>query len=206
MKKLIIAATALLISVSSFAQFGITGGLTSSNPNIQESVANYKSLNQFHIGVTYKLGLGNILAIQPSLIYNVKGESIEFIEKLQDVNPQYKTGYIELPVQLQAGFGLGDLARIYGIVEPFVGYAVSNKIVWMGNVSDTWDNINSKFEYGIGLGLGVELFKHIQVSARYFWNVGDTYVNGKNVSLADFKAAVMSSKCKGITASLTFLF
>lgn len=201
MKKLIIAAAALLISVSSFAQFGIIGGLTSSSSNLKDAWANYKAINQYHVGVTYKLGIGNILAIQPSLVYNMKGQKIEEAGS-GNLNLQYKTGYLELPVQVQAGFGLGDLARIYAIAEPFVGYAVSNKIV--GKLGDSWENVKSKFEYGVGLGAGVELFKHLQVSVRYFWNLGAVY--GPEIDYAGIKKTIGESKCNGISASVAFLF
>lgn len=205
MKKLIIAVAALLISVSSFAQFGIIGGLTSSSSNIKDAWANYKAINQYHIGVTYKLGIGNILAIQPSLVYNMKGQKIESLESGDtNIDLQYKTGYIELPVQVQAGFGVGDLARIYAIAEPFVGYAVSNKVEGAVNLGNTWENVKNKFEYGVGLGAGVELFKHLQVSVRYFWNLGNIYDN--EVDFVVVKQTVGGSKCNGISASVAFLF
>lgn len=203
MKKLIIAVAALLISVSSFAQFGITGGLTSSSSNLKDAWVNYKAINQYHIGVTYKLGIGNILAIQPSLIYNMKGQKIEEAGS-GNLNLQYKTGYFELPVQIQAGFGVGSLARIYAIAEPFVGYAVSNKVEGAVNLGNTWENVKNKFEYGVGLGAGVELFKHLQVSVRYFWNLGPVY--GRELHFDAIKTTVGESKCNGVSASVAFLF
>lgn len=202
MKKLIVAAVALLVSISSFAQFGIVAGLTSSSSSVKEAYLNYKNINQFHAGITYKLGVGNVLAIQPSLIYNMKGADFEEVVAGKSIDLQYKTGFIELPVQLQVGAGIGSLVRIYGIAEPFVGYAVSNKIEIAGSVSDTWDNVKSKFEYGIGLGLGVEVFRHLQVSARYFWNIGDVY----GVTLQSLQKTIAETKCNGITASVAFLF
>lgn len=200
MKKLIIAVAALLISVSSFAQFGIVAGLTSSSSKIEDAYLNYKNINQFHAGITYKIGIGNVLAIQPSLIYNMKGTSIGEIDSVSKLNLQFKTGYIELPVQLQVGFGLGDLARIYGIAEPFVGFAVSNKVKVDGQLEDTWENVKNKFEYGVGLGAGVELFKHLQVSVRYFWNLGNVY------GWEEVKQTVGKGNCNGISASVAFLF
>ena len=55
-----------------------------------------------------------------------------------------------------------------------------------------------KVEYGVGLGAGVELFSHLQLSVRYFWNLGNVY---------DFSWKTLpNGKCNGITASLAFLF
>lgn len=205
MKKLIVAAAALLISVSSFAQFGIIAGLTSSKTDFKSALADYKNITLYHVGVTYKMSLGNLIAIQPSLIYNVKGTKVEEVivgGTSPLIEGQWKTGYLELPVQVQVGFGLGSLARIYGFAEPFIGLAISNTKQYQGDtIQKTWDNISNKFEYGVGLGLGVELFSHLQVSARYFWNLGNVY---------DFSWAAMTSapngKCNGITASVAYIF
>lgn len=199
MKKLIIAAAALLLSVSAFAQFGITAGLTTSATSLKDAKVQWdaKSIAQYHVGITYKFALGNVFAIQPSLIYNMKGA------KLAEFNTSdlaYKTGFLELPVQIQAGIGLGSLARIYAVAEPFVGYAVSNKIEGT-NFKDKWENISNKFEYGVGLGAGVELFSHLQVSVRYYWNLGDVY----NFTMQNIINAPKGT-CNGITASVAYLF
>ena len=215
MKKVIIVAAALLISFNSFAKFGIIAGLTSSSTNIKSAYADLesKSIALYHVGVTAKFDLGGVFAIQPSLIYNVKGAKLAEFD-LGTID--FKTGFIELPVQIQAGVPIGSLLRIYGIAEPFIGYAVSNKIegIDLGekwyvvsnkiegiDLGDKWKNVSNKFEYGVGLGAGVELFSHLQVSVRYFWNLGNVYdFSWKTVSNAP------NGKCNGITASLAFLF
>ena len=199
MKKVIIAAAALLISFNSFAKFGIIAGLTSSSTNIKSAYADLesKSIALYHVGVTAKFDIGGVFAIQPSLIYNVKGAKMAEFD-LGTID--FKTGFIELPVQIQAGVPIGSLLRIYGIAEPFIGYAVSNKIEGI-DLGDKWKNVSSKFEYGVGLGAGVELFSHLQLSVRYFWNLGNVYdFSWKTVSNAP------NGKCNGITASLAFLF
>lgn len=206
MKKLIVAAAALLISASAFAQFGIIGGLTSSATDIKSAYADLttKNLNQYHVGITYKIGLGNIFALQPALIYNVKGATLNSVEGVSDLNIDMKTGYLELPVQIQAGIGLGNVARIYGIAEPFIGYAITNEIKWEDLKNTDWDNVKSRFEYGIGLGAGVELFKHVQVAVRYFWNLGSLY--GQTITIDKVTRTVTDSKCNGISLSAAILF
>ena len=119
-------------------------------------------------------------------------------------NFEYKTGYVELPVQVQAGINLG-LARLYGFVEPFLGYAVTNQVSFaQGEPKKTWDNIKSKMEYGIGVGAGVELIQHVQVSVKYFWNMGQMY--GKDFKISDFTTTMAEQKCTGIAASVALLF
>ena len=204
MKKAIIAIAALFVALSANAQIGVVAGLTSSSTNVEAAVADIKNVNQYHVGITYKIGIGNMLAIQPALIYNMKGTQLGDIAGLDDVDVDYKTGYLELPVQVQLGFGIGSIARVYGFAEPFVGYAITNQVQGIGDTIKDWDNVKNRFEYGVGLGAGVELFRHLQVSVKYFWNLGDVY--GADITFGDVTKDIATSKCNGIAASVAFLF
>ena len=204
MKKAIIAIAALFVALSANAQIGIVAGLTSSSTNVEAAVADIKNVNQYHVGITYKIGIGNMLAIQPALIYNMKGTQLGDIAGLDDVDVDYKTGYLELPVQVQLGFGIGSIARVYGFAEPFVGYAITNQVQGLGDTVKNWDNVKNRLEYGVGLGAGVELFRHLQVSVKYFWDLGDVY--GADITFGDVTKDIATSKCSGIAASVAFLF
>ena len=209
MKKILVIVASLLVAVSAHAQLGVVAGITSSKTNLEEAYADINNVNQYHVGLTYKLDLG-IIAVQPSLIYNVKGGRLEGFKvgKVETNIGQmdFKTGYLELPVQVQAGINLG-LARVYGFAEPFVGYAINNEIV-AGAKNDpvqTWDNMKSRLEYGFGIGAGVELIKHVQVAVKYFWNLGDMY--GAEIKVGEIlKTTLAEQKANGISASVVLLF
>lgn len=198
MKKLLVAALALTVSVSSFAQFGVVGGLTSTSSTLKGAYADLKSknINQFHVGILFKIPVGKFFAIQPEILYNVKGAILQ--NDLSSID--LKTGYLEVPIQLQGGVSLGSVARIYGIVEPFVGYALSNQVT-SGNftIKDEWDNVKNRLEVGVGLGAGVELIKHVQVGLKYFWNFGGIYQN----EWSTFK--IGETQCGGIALSVAVL-
>ena len=205
MKKFIVIVASLLIAVSAHAQFGVVAGITSSSSNLKDAVADVQTQNitQYHVGVTYKLDLG-LIAIQPSILYNMKGTKLN-VANIGATELDYKTGYVEVPVQLQAGLNLG-VARIYGFAEPFVGYAITNQVnsSLAKDPQSTWNNIKSKLEYGVGLGVGVELIKHVQVSAKYFWNMGSMY--GTSIDFAGVKSTIAEQKASGIAASVAILF
>jgi len=203
MKKILLFLATLLVSLNSFAQFGIVGGLTSSHASIKNAVADYKNINQFHLGVAYKFATkSGILAVQPSLVYNVKGSKIQNISSIGDINLDCKTGFVELPVQLQAGIGLAKILRLYACVEPFIGYAVTNELTSGEITSKTWDNILNRFEYGLGLGGGLEIFKHFQVSLKYYWNFGTVY--GTNLKESIY--SIGANNCQGIILTGAILF
>ena len=203
MKKLIVIVASLLVAVSAHAQFGIVAGITSSKATIDAALSDVQNVTQYHVGLTYKIDLG-IIAIQPALIYNVKGAKVSEFKALGDIASfDYKNGYLELPVQVQAGLNLG-VARIYAIAEPFIGYAITNSTQSSnGNKIDVnWNEVKNKLEYGVGVGAGVELIKHVQISARYFWNLG----NVDKVAIATVTDAVSNKAANGIVASVTLLF
>lgn len=224
MKKLIVLLVAACFAVSAHAQLGVVAGLTSTKNDFKE-LSNWKAIQDevknatlFHVGLTYKIKvLGDFLAIQPSLIYNMKGTKIGEADGAKDFTAglEAKTGYLELPVQIQAGIGILGVARIYALAEPFVGYAITNSYKVGGSINIgglniggssepqvNFDNLASRLEYGVSLGAGVEIAKHLQVSAKYFWNLGNVYDFDFNKSVE----AVKGTKAGGIIASVAVLF
>lgn len=206
MKKIIVALVALCFAFSANAQVGIIAGITSSTSNIESAMADIENVNQYHAGVAFKLGLGNLLTVQPAIIYNMKGTRIGEIGGIKDVNVDYKTGYLEVPVQVQVGFGLGSIARVFAFAEPFVGYAITNSIDFSNKteVEQTWDNVKNRFDYGVGLGVGAEVLKHIQFSVKYFWNMGEAY--GADINLGNITSNIAGHSANGVAASVAFFF
>lgn len=224
MKKLVIAIAAAFVAFSASAQVGVIAGLTSSQSNYKDAWANIDEVTQYHVGATLKLPLPFGLAVQPSVIYNVKGTS--FKDATTDgaaFKTDSKTGILEIPVQVQWGIGIAGVVRPYVFAEPFVGLGISgeNKVDLAGIVNTDkekskaeWDNIKDRLEYGFGVGAGVEILQHLQVSVRYYWNLGGLYgqdENGENKPTAstnpgDYIEYAQNQKVSGVMASIAFLF
>ena len=215
MKKFIIAIAALFVAASASAQIGISAGLTSSSTTLDGAYADVTNgaVNQYHVGLTYKIGLGNILAIQPSILYNVKGSNFN-VEDITSTSLNFKTGFVEVPVQVQLGFGLGTLARVYALAEPYVGYAITNEVTTKSaiaaaaNTQQTWDNVKNRLEYGVGVGAGVELLRHLQVSVKYFWTLSDLYglQDAKLDNIINSLSNINMKNANGVAATVTILF
>lgn len=201
MKKTILTVVCALIAVSASAQqsghFGVIGGLTTTSTKFSAIQVDLKAknLNQFHVGVAYNQPLVLGLAIQPALEYNVKGANLSELTGLKDVN--FKTGYLELPVQVQWGINLLGILRPYIFAEPFVGLALSNSASLSSLASKGWDNLKSRFEGGIGLGAGIDVFKHVQLSFRYFWNLGEVY----KIEIPEIRSQITTANCQGFKIS-----
>ena len=215
MKKFIIAIAALFVAATASAQIGISAGLTSSSTTLDGAYSDVVSgaVNQYHVGLTYKIGIGNLLAIQPSVLYNVKGSNFN-VEDLTSTSLNFKTGFVEVPVQVQLGFGLGTLARVYALAEPYVGYAITNEVTTKSaiaaaaNTQQTWDNVKNRLEYGVGVGAGVELLRHLQVSVKYFWTLSDLYglQDAKLDNIINSLSNINMKNANGVAATVTILF
>lgn len=206
MKKLFtlvaVAAASLVMASQAHAQFGIVAGLTSSKTDVSSAVNDVKNIALYHAGLTYKFDLGAGFAIQPAVIYQVKGAKIESIGDTSA--DQLKTGYVEIPVGFQWGPDLMAF-RPYVFAEPFVGYQItsSDKVA---SFSDWTSQAKNKFEYGFGLGAGLEIASHIQLSAQWFKNLGNMFGDSAKSADAAWAEAKDIKNFQGIKVTLGILF
>lgn len=230
MKKLFVVLTALFIGVAASAQVGVIAGVTSTTTDINAAKEQLKSgdITLYHVGLTTKMDLGAI-ALQPSLIYNVKGTQLSEATAGGDYTADFKTGFLELPVQLQVGLNLGGF-RPYVFAEPFVGFAITNEFTKkletagvetateQSTAENQWENIGAdvkdRLEYGVGAGVGIDLLNSLQISVRYYWNMGQLY-NGEANKFQGSTAGEVANglldtmknqQCTGIMASVAFFF
>ena len=191
MKKLFTVIVVALASVTlAHAQFGIVAGYNSSSTKVKDAANDFKTASLWHAGIAYKLNIGS-LAIQPSLVYAMKGTTID--------NVEYKTGYVEASAGVQVGLDL-LVARPFVVAEPFIGYQVT------GNEQAAKD-ITNKLEYGFGVGIGADVLKHLQLRIEWYQNLGT--LAGKDAATAanDVKASLLQKgNYQGIkiTAGLFF--
>lgn len=196
-----VVAASLVMAAQAHAQFGFVAGLTSSSTDMKTS-EDVKAISLYHAGVTYKFDLGLGFAVQPSLLYQVKGTKIgEINESTQMGEFKVKTGFVELPVSLQWGPDLLAF-RPYVFAEPFIGYGVTSSDSGAGSFDDWAAQAKNKFEYGFGVGAGLEIASHVQLSVQYFNNMG-TLFGDKS---ADYSFAEQVKNFKGIKFSLGILF
>lgn len=222
MKKLIIAIAAICFAYGANAQVGVIAGLTSTQTSLESAYLDAENITQYHVGLAYKIPLVGGFAVQPALIYNVKGMRLGDAanSEIAKYEADFKTGFAELPVQIQFGIDLG-FARPFVFAEPFVGYAVTNDSTKdLTTVADKtfsdeeadWDAVRNRLEYGFGAGAGIEVLNNLQLSVRYFWNMGALY-NDDAAAVTSAKGAIdtaittaKNQKCSGIMASLAIFF
>ena len=160
-------AASMILAAGAHAQFGFLVGLTSSSVKMASSDA----ISLYHAGLTYKINLPSGFAIQPAVLYQVKGANVGQLGTATDEDFKVKTGFVEVPLGLQWGPHLAAF-RPYVFAEPFVGYRVSSTDRGNETFRDWASQAKNKFEYGFGLGAGLEISEHLQLSVQWFNNLG----------------------------------
>jgi len=162
MKKL----TLLIVSILCFgilanAQgFIIKGGWNFSGSSVQ---AMKDGRNGWQAGVGYQTESSHGFSFQPELLWKVSGL------KLSDgFDP--KLCYLEVPLNVQWGPDL-LIARPFVFGGPYLGYRVKTRFKEEPTTS-LMDAFNKdKFEFGLGVGLGINVWK-LQIAGRFNWNLG----------------------------------
>lgn len=177
MKRLILCAALVLATFASAnAQFGVIGGWTSSKAHIDGNwKPDVKSMSLYHVGVAYKIKIGPLLAVQPELSYQLKGGNL----KGDALNLSSRGGFVELGLGMQLGLDL-LLVRPFFVFQPFLGYQVyGNEDVSTPFYSKELALAKNKFEGGFGIGGGLELMNHFQITVQWFKNIGQLYDGNK---------------------------
>jgi hypothetical protein len=162
MKRILLILVAVLLVGSIQAQFrlGVKAGV-----NFSEFNSNNQILQKDENGAAWQVGLASQfkiplvgLGIQPEVLYSVnKGKNNSI-------------GFFTVPINLRWQPLPIPVVKPIILVGPYFGYAVNFK----GFETVKKENIN-RFDWGIGLGGGVEIWK-LQIEGRYNWglqNLGD---------------------------------
>jgi len=169
----VFAIALMCVALPSTAQvkFGFKGGLNISDMSIDKKVFSSSNQTGFFIGPTLKVslpltGLGvDIAALydQRSAKVNKAGESTG--------EETLKQQYVNIPINLRYGIGLGSLASVYLAAGPQFGFNVGDKDKKIFE-SENWQLRKSVFS--VNVGAGVSLIKHIEVGANYNIACGKT--------------------------------
>ena len=156
-----------------------------------------EGINLYHVGLAVKLPLPLGFAIQPELLYQMKGADLKQTYDATVAGTELsaeassfetKTGFAELNIGLQWGIDLVAF-RPYVFAKPFVGYQLTSEDDFKAGdvIKDGTDatfeqymsNAKEKLEYGFSIGAGIELLEHFQLSLEFFKNLGTMFNQGE---------------------------
>lgn len=200
MKKLLITLALLFGTLTAAnAQFGIIGGWTMAKSPSTVGDLLPKNANLFHAGVAYKFDLGPFFTLQPALVYQGKATYVDQTSTLYS-----RSNFLELELGAQVGIDLLAL-RPYFLFEPFIGYDLGALNRLNGEVNQVLNEAKNKFEGGFGVGGGIELVNHIQISVQWFMNFGKLF-NGNKLNNTDWSRFANLNNYQGVKITLGLFF
>ena len=200
MKKLLLTLALMLGTLTAAnAQFGIIGGWTTAKAPSTVGDLLPKNASLFHAGVAYKFEIGPFFALQPALVYQGKATYVN-----QQSSLYSRSNFLELELGTQVGIDLLAL-RPYFLFEPFIGVDLGALNKLNGEVSQVLNDAKKKFEYGFGVGAGIELVSHIQISVQWFMNFGKLY-DANKLTVADFQRFTDLKNYQGVKVTLGLFF
>ena len=202
---LLIALTVFGLTQTNAQNFGFKGGYNYSSFNGEVTKDNsLKGLSGFYVGALLELPLGDVISLQPEVIYSRQGAAWEkdynvpILGKVALKN-DLRLDYLNIPIM--AKVNLGPLFLQGGVQFGFlVGKPETSNTINGRRVTEKVDkDAYASFDFGVGAGLGVNLSQHFFVEARYthsLTNALDPNNNSlKNAHISDdnnFKNAVLS--------------
>lgn len=191
MKKIIIAATAALaLSMSAMAQdlsFIVNLGYQGSNlANIDSGNAKAELLSGFRGGVALDWTFTDLgaaqLSLQPGVYFSMKGAKLASTKSEGDkaVNVVRQLNYIDIPILVNARFGVADHTNVFVNAGPYLGFGINGtdkvtKGTETKSSSDIdlfKDKVYNRFDWGLHIGAGVE-FNHFMLGLGYQLGIQD---------------------------------
>lgn len=187
-------------------KFGIKAGanVNSISTDVSSMVDEVKGATNYQFGVllqTKVLGF----TVQPEVLYVVKSSMINnstITSLFNGTDVEYKTQNIEIPVNLQYGFGFG-IGRVFLQGGPYVSFVASTLMDGKSNYDKSLKESMSTFDYGVGAGAGAELLG-LQLSVKYDWGLGKL----GDASIKDLtdSSPFKDMKNRTLSVSLAYLF
>ena len=179
-------------------KFGLKGGLNVSSVRLNSSVFDGSNRAGFHVGPTleFTLPLG-WLGLEISALYDTYKVAMEGVDENGNLTkPSSTLRYVDVPLNVNAGFGLGSFAKIFISTGPQIAFSLGDSKI----LDYKYDLKNSLFSWNAGLN--VRLFKHYQVGYTYNVGIGNT----AELSVKDVNPLKLSEKLKNSTHKITLSY
>lgn len=187
MKKAILATVLGLFCMSAYAQyrpsFIVSGGYQGANVT---NLDNSKLHHGFRVGVAADFGVYDdpsvALSIQPGVYYSWKGYGTKAGNDKISAETNATLGYIEVPVLVNARFGVDESFSAFVNAGPYVAYGVNSKSEGSYNIFGLEGSSNKEtsvfkkngdnksllnpFDAGLQIGAGIE-YNRVQLGVGY---------------------------------------
>lgn len=183
-KKMIRSSLFILIAsmftTSLFGQirFGVKADVGLNNPRFNSEALKVENMTSYSIGPSIEAMFPFAVidfGIEASLLYNDNRMTVaNLTDGASATSNEVSNRYLYLPLNAKIKFGLGMLPlRMYAVAGPYASYLISGDGI---DLQDVQADIKAKeFQAGANIGLGLELFRMLQVGVNYGVQLTDNY-------------------------------
>lgn len=172
--------TTLMLTPTLFGQirFGVKADVGLNNPSFDSDALQVENMTSYSIGPSLEAMFPFAVidfGIEASLLYNDNRMTVSNLTDGESATTNdVSNRYLYLPLNAKIKFGLGMLPlRMYAVAGPYAGYLISGEGI---DLEDMQQDLKAKeFQAGANIGLGVELFKMLQVGVNYGVQLTDNY-------------------------------
>jgi opacity protein-like surface antigen len=176
MKKIILSSLLALVFGFTYAQkteFGVKGGLNSSNFSGDTGGIDFKSRIGFNVGAFAAIKLSEKITLQPEILYSTQGAKAVNVSQFYDGalytgDVKFNLSYINVPVMIK--YYVADKFNLEA--GPQIGFLTSAKTSTKldGFNQTVDDDIKDSFEsvdFGLNFGVGYDITEKVSVGIRY---------------------------------------
>lgn len=172
--------TAIMLTPSLFSQirFGVKADVGLNNPSFDNEALQVENMTSYSIGPSIEAMFPFAVVdfgIEASLLYNDNRMTVSNLTDGESTpSSEVSNRYLYLPLNAKIKFGLGMLPlRMYAVAGPYAGYLIAGEEI---DLQAMQDDIRAKeFQAGANIGLGLELFRILQVGVNYGVQLTDNY-------------------------------
>lgn len=200
MKKMLLLSAVMLLGISTVSlsqmKYGVKAGLVSANQNWDAggfSISPDAKMGAA-LGVFVKFEVSEKFAVQPELLYVMKGAKLDagiFDEEMTG-DMKLKANYLSIPVIAKYYFGGFNIQA-----GPTFDFLMSANSEYDGEDEDIKDELKG-MDLGLAFGAGYDLPAGIGFDLRYIIGLSD--INGSD----DMEGVEIKNKCLMITLSYAF--
>lgn len=185
MKKLILSlAIAAIAAGSAMAQVSVGAGYLNqtSKSSLSESSISKGSSDGFYVGAAFSCPIIAGLSVDPGVYYGFLTSSTDVnIAGFELANGKTQSHYLMIPIDLRYSFHALDFLDVFALAGPRfnVGLASTTTVSALGDaVEQKVDNYGEnsslqRFDFGLGVGIGFDLFQMVRIKVGYDWGLLD---------------------------------
>lgn len=185
MKKLILSlAIAAIAAGSAMAQVSVGAGYLNqtSKSSLSESSSSKGSSDGFYVGAAFSCPIIAGLSVDPGIYYGFLTSSTDVnIAGFELANGKTQSHYLMIPIDLRYSFHALDFLDVFALAGPRfnVGLASTTTVSALGDaVEQKVDNYGEnsslqRFDFGLGVGIGFDLFQMVRIKVGYDWGLLD---------------------------------